>query len=168
MGKVCVVKSCPSGRKLQSTKNNSPQSVSYFQVNTPVRLQNWKISLGIELKASDFVCHLHFKEEHIKTYEKFFIKGEVKIFPTGKKIVRNEALPTIEHQFIPIPAYELLASTVHEQQQPNFHCNHSEDEQQYQVQENNVEQQKVLVNQEVSNNFMDDNVQTEKIWMNHC
>ncbi|XP_074113767.1 uncharacterized protein LOC141536884 isoform X3 [Cotesia typhae] len=162
MGKVCVVKSCPSGRKLQSTKNNSPQSVSYFQVNTPVRLQNWKISLGIELKASDFVCHLHFKEEHIKTYEKFFIKGEVKIFPTGKKIVRNEALPTTEHQFIPIPAYELLASTVHEQQQPNFHCNHSEDEQQYQVQENNVEQQKVLVNQEVSNNFMDDNVQTEK------
>lgn len=128
---------------------------------TPARLQNWKISLGIELKATDYICHLHFKEEHIKMYEKFYIKGELKIFPTGKKIVKDEALPTIEHQFVPIPAHELLSSVVHESQKPNLHCNHS-DEQQYQVQENNIEQQKILVDQEVSNNLIDANVQTKQ------
>lgn len=31
MGKICVVKSCPSGRKLKKRKNDSPQSLSYFQ-----------------------------------------------------------------------------------------------------------------------------------------
>ncbi|KAH0539959.1 hypothetical protein KQX54_010365, partial [Cotesia glomerata] len=31
MGKICVVKSCPSGRKSQNKKNSSPQPLSYFQ-----------------------------------------------------------------------------------------------------------------------------------------
>lgn len=130
---------------------------------TPARLQNWKISLGMELKSSDYICHLHFKEEHIKMYEKFNINGELKIIPTLKKILKDEALPTVEHQFVPIPAtFDRLSSIIHISQKPNLQCNHSEDEQQYQVEEINIEQQKILVDQEDPNNVMDANVQTEE------
>ncbi|CAH0730999.1 unnamed protein product, partial [Brenthis ino] len=93
-------------------------------------------------------------------YEKFYIKGELKIFRTGKKILKDEAVPTIEHQFIPIPGYELLACDVYKSEKPNLHCNDSEDEQQCQEQENNIEQQKIVV--EVSKSSIDVNVKTEQ------
>lgn len=93
-------------------------------------------------------------------YEKFYIKGELKIFRTGKKILKDEAIPTIEHQFIPIPGYELLACDVHESEKPNLHYNDPEDEQQYEAQENNIKQQKILV--EVSNTSIDANIKSEK------
>lgn len=77
-------------------------------------------------------------------YDKFVIKGELKIFPKGKKQLKDEALPTLEHQFVSID------------------FNHSEDEQHCQVDEHQIEQQKILVNQELSNNLMDANIPTEE------
>ncbi|CAH2090996.1 unnamed protein product [Euphydryas editha] len=65
------------------------------------------MSLGIELKATDYICHLHFKEEQIKMYEKLYIKGELIIMPLRKKILKEEDLPTIQHQFIPVLEHEL-------------------------------------------------------------
>lgn len=71
--------------------------------------------MGIKLKATDNICHLHFKEEHIQLYDKFIIdRDEVKIFSTVKKLQKAEALRTIEHEFIPIPVYELQASVIDE------------------------------------------------------
>ncbi|XP_044584716.1 uncharacterized protein LOC123265132 isoform X2 [Cotesia glomerata] len=130
MGKSCIVKSCPSGRKLKTTKNDSSQHLSFFQPSTPARLDKWKRSLGIKLKATHNICHLHLKEEHIKLYDKFIINGEVKIFPTVKKMLKAEALPTIEHQFIPIPLCELQASIIDEPQKVTSCHNHCEDDQQ--------------------------------------
>ncbi|XP_039751897.1 uncharacterized protein LOC120627858 isoform X2 [Pararge aegeria] len=144
MGKICVVKSCPSGRKSQNKKNSSPQPLSYFQPTTPARLQNWKISLGIELKATDYICHLHFKEEQIKMYEKLYIKGELIMMPLGKKILKEEALPTIQHQFIPVFEHEFLTSTVDELKIPSLHSNNNGDEELFLVQENNIEPQTIL------------------------
>ncbi|KAK0074617.1 hypothetical protein PV325_008075, partial [Microctonus aethiopoides] len=109
---------------------------------TPARLENWKLSLGINLKASDYICHLHFKEEDIKMYDKMVIKGELKIIPKERKQLKDEAIPTLEHQFVSID------------------FNHSEDEQHCQVDEHQIEQPKILVNQELSNNLMDANIST--------
>ncbi|XP_044574855.1 uncharacterized protein LOC123258733 [Cotesia glomerata] len=161
MGKICVVKSCPSGRKSQNKKNSSPQPLSYFQPTTPARLQNWKISLSIELKATDYICHLHFKEEQIKMYEKLYIKGELIIMPLGKKILKEEALPTMQHQFIPVFEHEFLTSTVDELKMLSLHSNNYEDEELFLVQENNIEPQTILVD-DVPNNLIDDGVQTEQ------
>ncbi|XP_039747126.1 uncharacterized protein LOC120624560 [Pararge aegeria] len=161
MGKICVVKSCPSGRKPQNKKNSSPQPLSYFQPTTPARLQNWKISLGIELKATDYICHLHFKEEQIKMYEKLYIKEELVIMPLGKKILKEEALPTIQHQFIPVFEHEFLTSTVDELKIPSLHSNNNGDEELFLVQENNIEPQTILVN-DVPDNLIDDGVQREQ------
>ncbi|XP_039749773.1 uncharacterized protein LOC120626343 isoform X2 [Pararge aegeria] len=144
MGKICVVKSCPSGRNPQNKKNSSPQPLSYFQPTTPARLQNWKISLGIELKATDYICHLHFKEEQIKMYEQLYIKEELVIMPLGKKILKEEALPTIQHQFIPVFEHEFLTSTVDELKIPSLHSNNNGDEELFLVQENNIEPQTIL------------------------
>ncbi|KAK0075044.1 hypothetical protein PV326_011928, partial [Microctonus aethiopoides] len=144
MDRICAVKSCPSGRKLKTEKDDSSQPPSHFQPTTPAGLENWKISLGINLKASDYICHLHFKEEDIKMYDKFVIKGELKIIPKERKQLKDEALPTPEHQFVSID------------------FNHSEDEQHCQVDEHQIQQQKILVNQELSNNLMDANIPTEQ------
>ncbi|CAD6222071.1 GSCOCG00011706001-RA-CDS, partial [Cotesia congregata] len=130
MGKSCIVKSCPSGRKLKITKNDPSQHLSFFQPSTPARLDKWQKCLGIKLKATNNICHLHFKEEHIKLYDKFIINGEVKIFPTVKKKLKPEALPTIEHQFIPIPLYELQASIIDQRQKSTSCHNYCEDDQQ--------------------------------------
>ncbi|CAG5097455.1 Protein of unknown function [Cotesia congregata] len=62
MGKSCIVKSCPSGRKLKITKNDPSQHLSFFQPSTPARLDKWQKCLGIKLKATNNICHLHFKE----------------------------------------------------------------------------------------------------------
>ncbi|CAG5100566.1 Protein of unknown function [Cotesia congregata] len=92
MGKSCIVKSCPSGRKLKTTKNDSSQRLSFSNLlYTPARLDKWQKCLGIKLKATNNICHLHFKEEHIKLYDKFIINGEVKIFQTVKKKLKPEA-----------------------------------------------------------------------------
>ncbi|CAG5075048.1 Protein of unknown function, partial [Cotesia congregata] len=69
MGKMVVLKSCPSGRKLKITKNDPSQHLSFFQPSTPARLDKWQKCLGIKLKATNNICHLHFKEEHIKLYD---------------------------------------------------------------------------------------------------
>ncbi|XP_046610973.1 uncharacterized protein LOC124300692 [Neodiprion virginianus] len=137
MGKICAAKSCTSGRKLKNKPDDSSQPPSFFQPTIPARLENWKKSLGINLKASDYSCHLHFKEEDIRMYDRVVIKGELKIFPKGKKQLKDEALPRLEHQFVPI------------------YFNHSEDEQHCQIEEHEIEQQKILTNEELSNNLMD-------------
>ncbi|KAK0092822.1 hypothetical protein PV326_000504 [Microctonus aethiopoides] len=144
MGKICAVKSCPSGRKLKNKENHSSQPPSFFQPITPSRLENWKIALGINLKASDYICHLHFKEEDIKMYDKFIINGALKILPKERKKLKDEALPTLEHQFVPID------------------FNRFEDEQHCQVEEHHIEERKILLNQELSNNLMDANIPTEQ------
>ncbi|CAG5020950.1 unnamed protein product [Parnassius apollo] len=161
MVKVCAIKSCSSGRKRNNRKNekaDETQLLSFFQPTRPVRLENWKMSLGIDLKNTDYICHLHFKEEDIKMYEKFHINGELIIFPTGRKILKDEALPTIEHQFVPIPAHKLQVSAHSAQQMPDSYCNQSKDECQDQVQKVNVHQQKLLEDPK-PNNFIDDNEQ---------
>ncbi|XP_015179399.1 PREDICTED: uncharacterized protein LOC107067961 isoform X2 [Polistes dominula] len=162
MGKVCVVKSCPSGRKSKNRKDYSPQSISYFQPTTPARLQNWKISLGIELKATDYICQFHFKEDQIKMYEKFYIKGETMYMPTERKKLKEEALPTIQHQFIPIFEHVFLTNTVDELEKPSLRSKGSEDEQLFQMQENNIEPQKILAYEDVSNNLIGAGVQSKQ------
>lgn len=100
MVKVCVVKSCSSGRTGKKKNNRMP--LSFFQPTTPTRLINWTKSMGINLKATDSICQFHFKEEHIKMYDKIKI-GEVIYFSyLLKKVLKEEALPTIEHQFHPL------------------------------------------------------------------
>ncbi|XP_062531234.1 uncharacterized protein LOC101736994 [Bombyx mori] len=100
MVKVCVVKSCSSGRT--GKKKNYQMPLSFFQPTTPTRLINWTKSMGINLKATDSICQFHFKEEHIKMYDKIKI-GEVIYFSyLLKKVLKEEALPTIEHQFHPL------------------------------------------------------------------
>lgn len=43
------------------------------------------MALGTIMKTTDYICHLHFKEQDTKMYETFNIKGEITILPTGKK-----------------------------------------------------------------------------------
>ncbi|KAK0071825.1 hypothetical protein PV326_000778, partial [Microctonus aethiopoides] len=77
-------------------------------------------------------------------YDKFVIKGELKIIPKERKQLKNEASPTLEHQFVPID------------------FNHFEDEQHCQVKELQIEQRKILSNEKLSNNLMDANIPTEQ------
>ncbi|XP_063542857.1 uncharacterized protein LOC134751397 isoform X2 [Cydia strobilella] len=125
MGKVCVVHSCQSGRKVE----NVTKSVSFFRPTTPARLENWKKSLGIALKASDYICHLHFKEENIYMYDKLNIKGELKYIPTQRKMLKEEALPTIEHQFIPIPEHEIRGNIIHVKESSQTYPNQRKEKQ---------------------------------------
>ncbi|CAK1597570.1 unnamed protein product [Parnassius mnemosyne] len=161
MGKTCFVKSCPSGRKLKTSKHGSPQLLSFFRPTTTARLDKWQRCLGIKLKATDNICHLHFKEEDIKLYDKFMIDGELKIFPAVKKMLKNEALPTIEHQFIPIPAYELQASIIEPQKSTSCH-NHSGDDQQDSMQNSSIEQHELLDDLYNPNNATNYNEQMEQ------
>lgn len=62
---------------------------------------------------------------------------ELKIFPTEKKQLKNEALPTIKHQFIPL--------------------HQSEDKQHCPKDEHFIEQRRVLADEKVLNNFINDN-----------
>ncbi|XP_063630179.1 uncharacterized protein LOC134801498 [Cydia splendana] len=151
MGKVCIVNSCQSGRKGKKQKNVT-KPVTFFQPTTPARLESWKKSLGIALKANDYICYLHFKEETINMYEKLIIKGELKYIPTQRKTLKEEAVPTIEHQFIPIPEHELQANTIHVEESFEPYPNQPKDEQQQQI---NAEQQELSVDQNDSNNLMD-------------
>ncbi|CAD6236006.1 GSCOCG00008046001-RA-CDS [Cotesia congregata] len=162
MGKSCIVKSCPSGRKLKTTKNDPSQHLSFFQPSTPARLDKWQKCLGIKLKATNNICHLHFKEEHIKLYDKFIINGEVKIFQTVKKKLKPEALPTIEHQFIPIPLYELQASIINQRQKSTSCHNYCEDDQQDRMQNSCIEQQELLDDLNISNNATNYSQQIEQ------
>ncbi|XP_043488792.1 uncharacterized protein LOC122515485 isoform X2 [Polistes fuscatus] len=95
-------------------------------------------------------------------YEKLYIKGELKILPTGKKILKEEALPTIQHQFIPIFEHEFLTSTVDKLKKPSFHSNNSEDKQLFQVRKSNIEPQKILADEDVFNNLIDAGVKSEQ------
>ncbi|CAK1577983.1 unnamed protein product [Parnassius mnemosyne] len=58
-------------------------------------------------------------------------------------MLKNEALPTIEHQFIPIPAYELQASIIEPQKSISCH-NHSGDDQQDSMQNSSIEQHELF------------------------
>lgn len=71
-------------------------------------------------------------------YDKFYTNGELKIFPTGKKQLKNEALPTIEHQLIPLHQFE--------------------DKQHCPEEKHFIEQQhkRVLADEKVLNNFIND------------
>lgn len=82
--------------------------------------------------------------------------------PLGKKMLKEEALPTIQHQFIPILEHEFLTSTVDELEMPSLHLNNSGDEELFQVQENNIEPQTILADEDVSNNLIDAGVQSEE------
>ncbi|XP_047988877.1 uncharacterized protein LOC125228374 isoform X2 [Leguminivora glycinivorella] len=104
----CVVQSCPN----RSIVKNATQSLSYFRPTTH-RLEDWSKSLGMELKISDSICHHHFKAEHINMYSEFKIKGEVKYIRLERKTLKKEALPTVEHQFIP-PQVEANIIHLHE------------------------------------------------------
>ncbi|KAJ0171075.1 hypothetical protein K1T71_013274 [Dendrolimus kikuchii] len=99
--------------------------------------------MGINLKVSDYVCHLHFKEEDIKMYDKFYIKDKLIIYPKGKKQLKDDALPKMEHQFVP------------------KYFNDPVDEEHCQVEEHQIEEQKALVNQQFSNNLTCANIKTE-------
>ncbi|XP_063379933.1 uncharacterized protein LOC134666644 isoform X1 [Cydia fagiglandana] len=88
-------------------------------------------------------------------YEKLTIKGELKYIPTQRKTLKEEAVPTIEHQFIPIPEHELQANTIHieESFEPyRPYPNQPKDEQQQQI---NAEQQELSEDQNDSNYLMD-------------
>lgn len=95
-------------------------------------------------------------------YEKLYIKGELKIMPLGKKILKEEALPTIQHQFIPILEHELLTSTVDELEKLSLHLNNSGDKELFQVHENNIEPPKILADEDVPNNPIGAVVQSEQ------
>ncbi|XP_037295934.1 uncharacterized protein LOC115449217 isoform X2 [Manduca sexta] len=84
-------------------------------------------------------------------FENFTINGKVTILPTGKKILRDEALPTIEHQFV--PAIELQTGVIYIPQKSNPDDNQTEEVKQNQIPDN--EQQELLIVQEVSNNLID-------------
>ncbi|CAG5096749.1 Protein of unknown function [Cotesia congregata] len=156
MGKSCI---------WTQTKNYKKRFVSasvFFQPSTPARLDKWQKCLGIKLKATNNICHLHFKEEHIKLYDKFIINGEVKICPTVKKKLKPEALPTIEHQFIPLPLYELQASIIDQPQKSTSCHNHCEDDQQDRMQNSCIEQQELLDDLNISNNATNYSQQLEQ------
>ncbi|XP_039757918.1 uncharacterized protein LOC120632178 [Pararge aegeria] len=93
-------------------------------------------------------------------YEKLYIKEELVIMPLGKKILKEEALLTIQHQFIPVFEHEFL-TTVDELKIPSLHSNNNGDEELFLVQENNIEPQTILVN-DVPDNLIDDGVQREQ------
>ncbi|XP_074095986.1 uncharacterized protein LOC141525397 [Cotesia typhae] len=82
--------------------------------------------------------------------------------PLGKKILKEEALPTIQHQFIPILEHELLTSTVDELEKPSLHLNNSGGEELFQVHENNIEPPKMLADEDVPNNPIGAVVQSEQ------
>ncbi|XP_063395504.1 uncharacterized protein LOC134680320 [Cydia fagiglandana] len=85
-------------------------------------------------------------------YEKLTIKGELKYIPTQRKTLKEEAVPTIEHQFIPIPEHELQANTIHIEESFEPYPNQPKDEQQQQI---NAEQQELSEDQNDSNYLMD-------------
>lgn len=163
MGKLCSVKSCPSGRKSKSKGIDTSQPLSFFRPTTPAKLKKWNMVLGATMKTTDYICHLHFKLEDIKMYETFNIKGEITILPTGKKTLRDEALPTIEHQFISVPAHELQTSVVKNSQNMHSTEKQSENKRDHQTQEHQdqYEQQELLLHQGVPDNLIHVIQQTE-------
>ncbi|KAJ0177871.1 hypothetical protein K1T71_006744 [Dendrolimus kikuchii] len=72
-------------------------------------------------------------------YEKLNINGEVKLFLTGRKQLKDEAFPTIEHQFIPIVAHKQLSMVYVLQEQTSYHNQFTKYN--LEVQHNNGEQQ---------------------------
>ncbi|CAG5093086.1 Protein of unknown function [Cotesia congregata] len=156
MEKLCSVKSCPSGRKLKSKGIDTSQPLSFFRPTTPAKLKKWNMALGTRMKTTDYIYHLHFKKEDIKMYETFNIKGEITILPTGKKTLREEALPTIEHQLISVPAHELQASVVNISQNVHSNQNQSENKRNHLTQEHQDqhEQQELLLDQGVPDNLI--------------
>ncbi|XP_057328293.1 UPF0746 protein DDB_G0281095-like [Microplitis mediator] len=127
MVRVCAVKSCPSGRKSKKVVKETSGSVSFFQAITPARLEHWTKSLGITLKASDYICQFHFKAKDINMYTKIVIGNEVHFHSSGRKKLSEEAVPTIEHQLQLNPEQQQLEQ---EQQQLEQEQQQLEQEQQ--------------------------------------
>ncbi|CAH2084205.1 unnamed protein product [Euphydryas editha] len=136
MGKVCAVKNCDSGRKKSSSKKNTP--LSFFQATeTSQRLEKWTKCLGISLKKSDYICHLHFKEEDVKSYDNIIIDGKSYIMPLIKKKLSEGALPTLEHQYVfnsESTQHNAIPISI-ERQQTQENCNNSKEYQQQQQQQ---------------------------------
>ncbi|XP_052746320.1 uncharacterized protein LOC112054391 isoform X2 [Bicyclus anynana] len=138
MVKVCAVKSCPNGLKMKNRNNSASPSLSYFRPMTPKKLQNWRKSLGIvDLKSTDYICHLHFKKEDVTMFEKNKTNGEVQILKTGKTTLNDKALPSVNHQFTPTPEHKLA-------RKPDSSC--------FQTQ-NSIKE--VFVDQETDDPYMD-------------
>ncbi|XP_074114166.1 uncharacterized protein LOC141537215 isoform X1 [Cotesia typhae] len=153
MGKLCSVKSCSSGRKLKNNGIDISQPLSFFaQQYTLEKLNKWNTALGTTMKTSDYICHLHFKEEDIKMYETFNINGEITIFPTGKKTLRDAALPTVEHQFLPVAIHDVEGNVINQLQKPSSNHNKSEEKLKH---EDKSKQQELLADQRVSDRVMD-------------
>lgn len=55
--------------------------------------------MGINLKNTDYICQLHFREVDIKSYDEIIIDGKSNILPLAKKKLMDGALPTLEHQY---------------------------------------------------------------------
>ncbi|XP_074112054.1 uncharacterized protein LOC141535820 [Cotesia typhae] len=152
MGKLCSVKSCSSGRKLKNNGIDISQPLSFLRPTTLEKLNKWNTALGTTMKTTDYICHLHFKEEDIKMYETFNINGEITIFPTGKKTLRDTALPTVEHQFLPVAIHDVERNVINQLQKPSSNHNKSEEKLKH---EDKFKQQELLVDQRVSDRVMD-------------
>ncbi|XP_008552059.2 putative uncharacterized protein DDB_G0271606 [Microplitis demolitor] len=124
MVRACTVKSCPSGRKNKKVVKETSCSMSFFQAKTSARLQHWTKSLGIALKASDYICQFHFKEKDIKMYSKIVIENDVHLHHLSRKDLTEDAVPTIEHQLQLNPQLQQQ-----DQQQLNQEQQQSEQEQ---------------------------------------
>lgn len=158
MVKVCKLKNCPSGRRKTINATQSSQPLIFFRPTTVAKVKKWSTALGIKLKQTDSICHLHFKQEDIKMYQKFKDNVEDIFIPTGTNILRDEALPTIEHQFI--PPVELEVSEFKQQYTNSDRNQFKEEEEQHQSEEN-IEQQWLIVDPDSPNNMMDDSEPNE-------
>ncbi|XP_057341833.1 putative mediator of RNA polymerase II transcription subunit 26 [Microplitis mediator] len=142
MVRVCTVKSCPSGRKSKKVVKETLCSVSFFQAKTPVRLQHWSKSLGVALKASDYICQFHFKAKDINMYAKIVIGNEVHLHSLGRKDFTEEAVPTIEHQLQLNPELQQQDQQQLEQEQ------HQPDQEQQQSEQEQLQSEQQQLEQE--------------------
>ncbi|CAH2089889.1 unnamed protein product [Euphydryas editha] len=130
---------------------------------TPAKLEKWNMALGTTMKTTDYICHLHFKEEDIKMYDTLNIKGEIIILPSGKKTLRDQALPTIEHQFISIGDLQKLQTSLNKSLNLHSYQNQSENKRDHITQEHQDQnkQQELLLDQGIPDNLVHVIQQTE-------
>ncbi|XP_046588023.1 uncharacterized protein LOC124293046 [Neodiprion lecontei] len=91
MGRCCAVHGCLSGRKA----SENVEKVALFKAPKDVELRSkWSSALGQELKASSFICELHFNPENvIKTDREILKDGSVYVYEYQKVHLRKKAEP---------------------------------------------------------------------------
>ncbi|XP_057321213.1 uncharacterized protein LOC130664996 [Microplitis mediator] len=91
MGRCCAVHGCVSGRMA----SKSVRKVALFKVPKDVELRNkWISALGQELKATSFICELHFNPEDVIKSDREILKdGSIYVYEYQKVHLKKKAEP---------------------------------------------------------------------------